>query len=222
MQNKPLIKEARLGLIVALAWLAFLACNQNDQLLAPEKSDLKRASNSPTAINKLADNGKLLAPGKIDLKPLAAFQAIEGKYSSDDLATICQRDKNEIGTSTALIGPSGGVLLRATHQLVIPAGALDKTVKISFSLLASAYLECELKPYGLKFSKPVRLILSYNGACDSNLDESALKVAYYNPQLQLGVLIPTAVDTKLNTATVELERFAFSADNVSRYALIRR
>ena len=79
-----------------------------------------------------------------------------------------------------------------------------------------------MKPYGLKFNTPVRLILSYNGACDSNLDASALKVAYYNSQTQLGVLIPTAVDAELKTVTVELERFAFSTSNVTRYGLIRR
>jgi hypothetical protein len=196
MKNKQSLKAVRISVLVALAWLAFLACNKSDPLLAPEKSDLNLTSN---------------------------FQAVGDKSSNDeDLATICKRDKSEIGTSTALIGPAGGVLKRAKHQLVIPAGALSKTVKISFSILASAYLECELKPYGLKFNKPVRLILSYNGACDGNLDASALKVAYYDSKTQLGVLIPTAVDTELKTVTVELERFALSASNVTRYGLIRR
>ncbi|GEM_PF-6165998 len=193
MKSKSSITEARISLLAALAWLSFLACNKNDQLLAPERSDFKLASN---------------------------FQA--AGTSSPDLATICQRDKNEIGTSSAMIGPAGGVLKRGKHQLVIPAGALSKTVKISFTILASAYLECELKPYGYKFNKPVRLILSYNGACDSNLDESALKVAYYNPQTQLGVLVPTAINTELNTVTVELEKFALSASSVTRYGLIKR
>jgi hypothetical protein len=195
MESKQSLKEARIGVLVALAWLACLACNKNDQLLAPEKSDLK---------------------------PASGIQTVATMSSKDDLATICQRDKYEIGMSTALIGPAGGVLVRGKHQLVIPAGALNNTVKIAFSIFASPYLECELKPYGLKFIKPVRLILSYNGACDSNLDESALKVAYYNPQTQLGVLIPTAIDTALNTVTVELDRFALSADNVTRYGLIKR
>lgn len=211
MKSKPTIKEARIGMIVALAWLSFLACNKNDQLLAPEKSDLQLATNLQATRDRFSD-----------LQLASNFQATGDKFSNDDLATICTRDKNEMGTSMALVGPAGGVLLRAKHQLVIPAGALDKTVKIGFSLLASAYLECELKPYGLKFNKPVRLILNYNGACDSNLDESALKVVYYNPQTQLGVLLPTAIDTTLNTVTVEIERFAFSASNVSRYGLIRR
>ena len=201
----------RLGLIVTLTWLSFLACNQNEQPLAPEKSDLKLASNLQVSGNKL-----------LNLQPVSDFETAASKISDDDLATICQRDKNEIGTSTALIGPAGGVLNRAKHQLVIPAGALEQTVKVSFSLLASTHLECELKPYGLKFNKPVRLILNYNGACDSNLNESALKVAHYNPQLQIGVLIPTNIDVKLNTATVEIQRFAFSASNVSRYGLIKR
>jgi hypothetical protein len=196
MKSKPIIKEARIGVIVAVAGLALFACNKNDQLMAPEKSDLQLTSSLQTAALKSSSGG--------------------------DLATICVRDKNEIGTSSALIGPAGGVLKRAKHQLVIPAGALSKTVKITFTMLASAYLECELKPYGLKFNKPVRLVLSYNGACDGNLDESALKVAYYNPQTQLGVLIPKAIDTALNTVTVELERFALSANNVTRYGLIRR
>lgn len=195
MKSKQSIKAVRISMLVALTWLSFLACNKNDQLLAPEKSDLNLASN---------------------------LQAVGTKSSTADLATICQRDKNEIGTSTVMIGPAGGVLKRGKHQLVIPVGALSKTVKITFTMLASAYLECELKPYGFKFNKPVRLILSYNGACDSNLDESTLKVAYYNPQTQLGVLIPTAIDTELNTVTVELEKFAFSTSNVTRYALIRR
>jgi hypothetical protein len=191
METKQSMKEIRLSFIVALAWFAFFACNKNDQLLAPEKSDL-----NPTSI----------------------LQKSEG----EDRTTICQRDKNEIGSSTALIGPAGGVLMRAQHQLVIPAGALTNTVKITFSMVPSPYLECELKPYGLKFNKPVNLILSYNGVCDGNLDELALKVAYYNPQTQLGALIPKAIDTKLNTVTVDIERFAFSASNVTRYALLRR
>lgn len=212
MKSKPTIQEARIGMIVALAWLSFIACNKNDQLVAPEKSDLQLAANLQATRDKFSD-----------LQPASNFQATGDKFSNDDLATICKRDKMEIGTSTALIGPAGGVLMRgAKHQLIIPAGALNKTVKISFSLLASAYLECELKPYGLKFNKPVRLILSYNGACDSNLDESAFKVVYYNPQTQLGVLLPTVIDTTLNNVTVEIERFAFSASNVSRYGLIRR
>jgi hypothetical protein len=196
MERKPSIKAVRVGMLVALAWLSFLACNKNDQLLAPEKSDLKLTAN---------------------------FQAAAPKSSSDgDLATICMRDKNEIGTSSAMIGPAGGVLKRGKHQLVIPAGALSKTVKITFTMLASAYLECELKPYGFKFNKPVRLILSYNGACDDNLDESALKVACYSSKTQLGVLTPTAIDTKLNTVTVELQKFALGTTSVTRYALIKR
>lgn len=195
MQSKPTLKEARIGLLMALAWLFVVACNKNDQVLAPEKSDLQLASDLELAVSKSPDN---------------------------DLATICQRDKNEIGTSTALVGPAGGVLSRGNHQLLIPPGALNQTVKISFTLLASTYLECELKPYGLKLNTPARLLLSYNGACDGNLDESSLKVAYYNPQVQLGVLTPTAIDTKLNTVTVEIGRFAFSASNVTRYGLIKR
>jgi hypothetical protein len=79
-----------------------------------------------------------------------------------------------------------------------------------------------LEPYGLKFNTPVHLVLSYNGACDGNLQESTLKVAYYNPQAQLGVLNPTAIDTVLNTVTVGIERFAFGANNVTRYGLIKR
>jgi hypothetical protein len=182
-------------MLVALAWLAFLACNRNDQLLAPAKGDL-------------------LLPSK--------FQPTETKSSGDDLATMCQRDKYEIGTSSAIIGPAGGVLTRGNHRLVIPVGALSQTIKITFTMLASAYLECELKPYGFKFNTPVRLVLSYNGACDDNLDESALKVAYYSSKTQLGVLTPTAIDTALNTVTVELEKFAFGTSSVTRYALIKR
>ncbi len=211
MKSKPTIREARIGVFVALACLSFLACNKNDQLLAPEKSDLKPTSNF-----------QILTPEKINLKPASIFRPTGDKSSNTNLATICRRDKNEIGMSTAMIGPAGGVLKRGNHELVIPAGALSKTIKITFTMLASAYLECELKPYGFKFNRPVRLVLSYNGACDDNLDESALKVAYYNPQTQLGVLIPTAIDTALNTVTVELERFAISASNVSRYGMIKR
>lgn len=222
MKSKPTIKEAWIGLFVAMAWLFFLACNKNDQLLAPQNSDLKLTSNFKVTGDKSPENAQVLAPEKSALKPMLNFRAIGDKFPDNDLATICRRDKNEIGTSTALIGPAGGELQRAKHRLVIPAGALNQTVKITFSILASAYLECELKPYGLKFNTPVRLILSYNGACNSNLDASALKVAYYNPKTQLGVLIPTAVDAALNTVTVEIERFAISASNVTRYALIRR
>lgn len=211
MKSKPIIKEARIGVLVALAWLAFFACNKSDQPLAPETVDSKLESDFRTTQEKPSD--LKFAPGS---------QTPGDKSPNADLATICRRDKMEIGTSSALIGPAGGVLMRADHQLVIPAEALSKTVKIDFSILASPYLECELKPHGLKFDKPVRLVLSYAGVCDSNLDGSGLKVAYYNSKTQLGVLIPTAVDTTLNTMTVELERFAFSAKDVSRYGLIKR
>ena len=211
MKSKPILKEGRIVVLVALAWLSFLACNKDDQLLAPEKNDLKLNSDLQATSDRSAD-----------LKLVPRLVPIGDKTSSNDLATICRRDKEEIGTSSALIGPEGGVLRRANHQLVIPAGALSRTVRIDYSILASPYLECELKPYGLKFKKPAQLILSYSGTCDRNVDGSALKVAYYNPHMQLGVLIPTAFDSAQHTVTVEIERFAFSARDVSRYGLIKR
>jgi hypothetical protein len=67
---------------------------------------------------------------------------------------------------TALIGPRGGVLNIGTHRLIIPAGALDRTVQISGSVPAGKPFEVDLQPHGLRFRKAAGLILDATSCTD--------------------------------------------------------
>ena len=66
-------------------------------------------------------------------------------------------------TTTATVGPLGGVINVGPHVLTIPPGALSRQVTITASITADSNASIGFQPEGLQFSKAARpwLTLSY-------------------------------------------------------------
>lgn len=76
----------------------------------------------------------------------------------------CTPREPQYGTAT--IGPSGGELIVGSSRLIVPAGALTKTVEISGTTTADAMPTIYLEPHGLQFKKPAGLILDASNCTD--------------------------------------------------------
>lgn len=132
--------------------------------------------------------------------------------SSSTLLLVRRREENENGVSTAIIGPAGGTLVHADHQLIIPPGALNDFVEISFSMPVSDTLMFELGPHGLQFNAPISAVFSYDHAYTGGLAEDHFTVAVWNPVTGAWDGLPSTVDTELNLVTGSTAHF-------SRYAI---
>ena len=64
-------------------------------------------------------------------------------------------------SSSASIGPAGGILRVGPHSLIVPQGALASTVTITADAPKGDYIQVHFEPEGLRFSKPTALTLSY-------------------------------------------------------------
>ncbi len=73
-------------------------------------------------------------------------------------------------SGSALIGPSGGVLVVGRNRLIVPAGALTTTVLITGTVPAEPYAAIHFEPTGLQFRKPAGLVLDGAG-CDVPPDD---------------------------------------------------
>jgi hypothetical protein len=67
---------------------------------------------------------------------------------------------------SAVIGPRGGVLLVGPHKLVVPAGALRRSVTISGTVPEGKPFEIDLQPHGLQFHKAAGLVLDASSCTD--------------------------------------------------------
>ena len=116
-------------------------------------------------------------------------------------------------TSTKYIGPLGGQITVGEHQLVIPAGALSQTVKISATRVSGTVAEVDFQPHGLQFAKPATLRLSYSRC--SAPPENVQSIVYLNDKDQI-VETPPSVDDSTADAVSGLIR------HFSGYAIATR
>ncbi|MFQ5604696.1 MAG: hypothetical protein ACE5HS_15605 [bacterium] len=167
------------------------------------------ACNSPQpfeASNPLEDHFKVLqkkGPGSGDNSD---------PNPASDLLLVRDREENENGVSKAVIGPAGGVLIHAEHRIEVPAGALNETVELTFSMPVSDTLMFELGPDGTVFNKPVKVIFNYDHTFKNGLPQENFVVVVWNPDTQQWDEVFTIVDTVLNEVLG-------SANHFSRYAI---
>ena len=110
---------------------------------------------------------------------------------------------------TQTVGTAGGTILVGTHRLVIPAGALASSVKITAEQVSGRVNSVRFSPDGLKFSKPATIYLSYAN-CSSLL--LAKRVVYTNELLSILELLPSLDDLRTKTVSAPIRHF-------SRYAV---
>jgi hypothetical protein len=111
----------------------------------------------------------------------ADLSAPSGRFSPDELSA--DRDDAQRGsgrrapqpigcqagealTASARIGPRGGVLRIGSSSLIVPHGALRSSVRISAMRRPDASGTIDFQPDGLRFQRPVRLVLSAS-ACET-------------------------------------------------------
>jgi hypothetical protein len=109
----------------------------------------------------------------------------------------------------AIIGPQGGTLKVGEHELVIPAGALDREELITAESPTSSRVDVQFAPHGLQFLKPVQLTLSYKDCVRPTSFDFLIAYIQGNQVLEL----PPSVDHK-DDDEVEAD-----IDHFSRYAI---
>lgn len=77
----------------------------------------------------------------------------------------CERHPTYVGS--AEIGPRGGTLVVGRSRVIVPPGALTKTVHITATIPAGDHItiQFQFSPHGLVFRKPAGLVLDASG-CD--------------------------------------------------------
>ena len=112
--------------------------------------------------------------------------------------------------TTRVVGPSGGIITVGTHRLLIPAGALSRSVAIKAEQVPGHVNSVRFSPEGLQFSRPATVELSYRNC--SLLLGVLKRVAYTDEKLRILELIPSLDLLNLKTVTGTIKHF-------SRYAV---
>ncbi len=112
--------------------------------------------------------------------------------------------------TTKVVGPQGGVINVGTHRLLIPAGALDRSVTIKAEQVPGKVNSVRFSPEGLRFARPASVELSYRNC--SLLLGVLKRVAYTDERLKILELIPSLDLLNLRTVTGTVKHF-------SRYAV---
>ena len=112
--------------------------------------------------------------------------------------------------TTQVVGTQGGTIVFGTHRLVIPAGALSRSVTIKAEQVPGNVNSVRFSPEGLQFSRPASLELSYRNC--SPLLGILKRVAYTDEKLRILDLIPSLDLLNLKTVRGSIKHF-------SRYAV---
>jgi hypothetical protein len=111
----------------------------------------------------------------------------------------------------AIIGPEGGTLHVGDHELVIPAGALDREELVVAEAPTSSAVDVRFQPHGLQFRQPTRLTLSYKGCVRPTSTD--FLIAYLGDHGNQILELPPSIDDKVDD---EVEA---DIDHFSRYAI---
>ena len=140
--------------------------------------------------------------------PAPELQPSASLLSLRDLDLLsCSKQPYAVKTQT--VGSAGGAIVVGTHRLVIPAGALSSSVKITAEQVSGRVNSVRFSPEGLKFAKPATLYLSYANCSPLLLLK---RVVYTNELLSILELLPSIDDLRTKTVSAPIRHF-------SRYAV---
>jgi hypothetical protein len=106
---------------------------------------------------------------------------------------------------TQQVGPSGGTLVVGEHRLVIPRGALSRTVVIKGEQLPGSVNSVRFSPEGLRFATPAQLTMSYRNCLVVLLPK---RIAYTTELLKVLRLLPSRDLFGPKTVTSPLDHFS--------------
>jgi hypothetical protein len=119
----------------------------------------------------------------------------------------CQEQKYDVEYQT--IGPKGGTIKVGKHALVIPKGALNKSVRIKAEQLRGPTNSVRFSPEGLQFEKSATLILDYRNCQDPGTPKA---VVYTSEQLKVLEILKSLDLLRARTIAAPIDHF-------SRYAV---
>ena len=127
-------------------------------------------------------------------------------------------------SSSARIGPSGGVLRAGKHMLRVPAGALQRSVLITMTAPSDTLNYVIFGPEGLTFAPeaPPTLTMSYRNCAVTKPGQESLEIVYTNDALTavLDTTLTLGADTLNNTVGARLRHFSkYVLTSKSRYAV---
>jgi hypothetical protein len=112
-------------------------------------------------------------------------------------------------TTTATIGPKGGVIRVGQHELSIPARALRAPVQITAEVVQGTANTVRFSPHGLTFARQATLTLGY-GNCQSVA--APKKIAYTTEALRILEVLQSLDAPRTASVSAEIDHF-------SRYAV---
>ena len=141
---------------------------------------------------------------------LSVPQAVR-KNITDPISGLvsCRPLKAEHGSKW--IGPNGGTLNVGEYTLVVPAGALDRQVKITMRQVRDTVNSVRFGPEGLKFSRSARLTMYYYN-CRQLPDGREHRMAYVDESLSVLESPKSRDDAKRYEVSADIDHF-------SRYAV---
>lgn len=130
--------------------------------------------------------------------------------------TLVQCPVNQTSTTSALVGPLGGIVDLGGTKVEIPAGALLSPVTVTVTEPASQYMEITVSVEGSEhfvFELPVTVTLSYARCSRSNINLVPLTAWYIDSETHELLEPMIGVDNKL-TRTI-----TFATPHFSGYAV---
>lgn len=149
------MKRSRLTLCIALVALG--ACSGADSIVPSAPSAMQPSDTAAFSASGGSWHDGHLVPGSLG-------NAGSAPAPSDQKRLACNIVSPLFGSAT--IGPDGGVLFVGRNALIVPPGALTKTVTISGTVSAGNQFKIDFQPHGLQFKKPAGLVLDATSCGD--------------------------------------------------------
>ena len=110
-------------------------------------------------------------------------------------------------TASQTIGPLGGVLRVGPHSLVVPPGALDRSLLITATAPSGNVNLVQFQPEGLRFRKSAALTMSYAN-CEGLGTLLPKRIAYTNNLLEILEYLLSLDNIFLKKVTGKLDHFS--------------
>ena len=140
-----------------------------------------------------------------DVQPPSDLLGLDQTLSGLSSLTLYQCATPSFGAVTKRVGPAGGTISIGPHSLVIPAGALDRTVEITASTHAASHVRVDFQPEGLQFGTSATLRLSYAHCPAPPL---LPKVVYVDELLSILEVLPSLNDLSNREVSARLRHFS--------------
>jgi hypothetical protein len=124
----------------------------------------------------------LLLAGCIDTT--AVNESIPSRYSLTSGTTLIECPVDETRSTTARLGPLGGILALDGHALSLPAGAILEPTEFTLTVPAGRHVEINVKANGQEgfgFLEPVALVISYERCHSSDFRNNKLGIYKIDP-----------------------------------------